>query len=122
MKVEIVYAVAIPVGHRVAVRWYRGKSKGLFGGDNEESRPHEPVVEDLDTGIVYSPEWVLETAAARYPGTPFGVSDGLKKGIEETGTLVGRVAVCRIVTGHGSDYHAQTELTIDPEPEPEGYR
>lgn len=115
MKIDVVASVPVPVGHRITVRWYRLKSRGLFGGESEESRPAQPEVEDLDTGIVYTSDWVLETSGVKGHREPLRVSEGLKPGIEEERSVTGRVTACRIVTVLWSDYHVQTELTIEPE-------
>jgi hypothetical protein len=134
MKLEVLGAVAIPVGHRVSVRWYHKKSKGLFGGDHDESRPSQPILEDLETGIVYAFDWLYDGTAAAVPSGanpadawPTHFSDGLRLGVEEQRVVVGRVSACRIVTTiqRGSmtgTCLTQTDLTIVEDKETGAYR
>ncbi|GAC1520278.1 MAG: hypothetical protein NVS3B10_21680 [Polyangiales bacterium] len=57
MKIEVLGAIAIPVGHRVSVRWYHKKTKGFFGGERDELHPTQPIIDALDTGIAYAFDW-----------------------------------------------------------------
>ena len=54
---EILFAVPVPVGHRVELRWYEAPTGGFFG-NKAEVRPHEPQVIDLDTGVTHAPGWM----------------------------------------------------------------
>ena len=134
MKVVVLSAIPIPVGHRVAVRWYHKKSKGLFGGAHDESHPTQPLIEDLETGIVYAFTWLYdvveslqeegENGALAWPSR-FG--ETMVEGIEEQRVVTGRVTACRIFTSiqHGSiagTCMMQTELTIAPTDESSAYR
>ena len=124
MKVLLAYGVPVPVGHQVVVRWYhlRQKNRGLFGSgeDTFETRPYLPMVEDLDTGIVHCPDWMLETPSVRTSGEFMPVSEGPRRELEVEKMLRGRVTACRIVTIRRAHHDVQTELTV--EPQAEGYR
>jgi len=134
MKIEVLGAIPIPVGHRVSVRWYHKKNKGLFGGEHDESHPTEPIIDDLDTGIVYAFDWLYDATAGAVPAgwipshaLPLHYSEGLSKGIEEQRVVVGRITACRIFTAIQGGSNAgtcltQTELTILPDNEPSAYR
>jgi len=120
-KVQLIGAVPIPVGHAVVIRWYEVESDGLFG-TNKEERPYEPLVEDLDTGIVYGTEWLFHHAGMKPPREPVTVLDQPRAGARLTRELTGRVRRCRVLTVYWSDYDVQTELVIEPEPSRAGYR
>lgn len=121
MKIDIFGTLPIPVGHRVAVRWYHKTSKGLLYGTDEDERPTQPTVEDLDTGIFYGFEWVFDVSpAGRLEPVQFG--ENMSQGVREVRRVVGRVTKCRILsmvnTGHlAGMISRQTELTIAPEDE-----
>jgi len=119
MKVNLVTAIPLPVGRRVSVRWYRRKSKGLIYGEDVETHPNEPLIEDLETGIVYAFDWQYAATAGKDGNRdPYSFSDGFDKGVEEERAVTGRVAACRIFTiiNVGTSVRSvQTELTITPE-------
>ena len=52
-ELVVLYAVALPVGHRVEVRWYSQVASRLFGGTSETAREHEPVIVDLRRNFVF---------------------------------------------------------------------
>ncbi len=123
MKIPLLGCLPIPVGHRVVVRWYHKKSKGLFGGAKDETHPSQPSVEDLDTGVLYAFEWIYGAGATHVEDTvneyalPSAFPDRLDEGIEEQRVVVGRVTACRVIAciGHGHNQGTvdpQTELTI----------
>lgn len=133
MKVNLLGAIAIPVGHRVTVRWFRKTSKGLFGGTSEDRHFTQPQVEDLTTGVVYAFKWHYDNgdfvkdeegySSDIYPST---WSETLGKGVVEDRAVTGTIAACRIFTwldrgGGGGNAHLlpETELTLTPEG---GYR
>lgn len=123
MKVNLVAAVPLPVGRRVSVRWYRKKSKGLVYGEDIETHPNEPLIEDLETGVVYAFDWLYDATSGADNRAPYDFHDAFSKGVEEERAVVGRVAACRVITiinVGNSSRTVQTELTITPETEPSG--
>jgi len=130
MKVEVLAAIPVPVGHRVSVSWYHKNTKttSIFDEEVDESHDDQPLVEDLDTGIVYAFDWLYDTTSdASFP-TMSELGTELRKGIEEQRVVVGRVGACRIftvplVTGRlQGSYRTQTELTIAPDDETSPHR
>jgi hypothetical protein len=117
MKLEFAAYMPIPIGHRVALRWYYVKSSSIFAED--EKHPDEPVIEDLDTGIVYAVDWLFERADADDATT---VTAQLKKGFREERSMVGRISACRIIRitqiRNSAGDNVRTELTIEPEEAP----
>ncbi len=112
--VLILYAAAIPVGHRVEVRWYTQVSSKLFGGTESTSRDHEPVIVDLDTGIEYASDHAYTGGGAKRPDEPIELSEGVTG--EPSGVLRGTVRACRVIhVRRFSELDVQTYLTIEPE-------
>jgi hypothetical protein len=114
-EVVVIYAAAIPVGHRVEVRWLAMQHKGLLGGAKLEERPWEPVVIDLDTGIEYCSDRFLSTQSfAKRVDAPLDLGRQ-DPNAAVARTLTGRVTACRVVTIRTySHYDVQTHLTIAP--------
>jgi len=124
MKIVVTGHVPIPVGHRVIVRWYEKTEKGLFGGKSTETHPLRPVVEHVETGIVYSQSWLhdavsiptVEGEGVESSSRPLDVSDSLSAGVKEIRAVEGAVASCRVVVvafGGSSDIPmTQTEITL----------
>jgi hypothetical protein len=114
-KVVVVYAVPIPVGHRITMRWYRHDSTGLFGGKKTKQRDYEPVIIDHDTGI----EWMSDFAhdggdGMKRPDTPIGMADVPNGGFEVEREIAGRVTACRVVHVRAySEIDVQTHLEIE---------
>ncbi|SFE09344.1 hypothetical protein SAMN02745121_02996 [Nannocystis exedens] len=114
-KFVVLFQAPVPVGHRVELVWYEIVTAGMFG-QSRKARPHEPVVTDLDTGVVYVSDRVLETAGAKLPHEPFEVSDRPPGYAEVARRVRGIVRGCRVITIRSfSDIDVQTELTIVPE-------
>ncbi|WAS96216.1 hypothetical protein [Nannocystis punicea] len=114
-KFVVIFQAPVPVGHRVELVWYEIEVSGLFGA-SRKPRPHEPVVTDLDTGVVYVSDRVLETPGMKAPDEPLAVSDGLARVAKPVRRVRGIVRACRVVTIRSfSDIDVQTELTIAPE-------
>jgi hypothetical protein len=123
MMLQVFGAVPLPVGRRVSVRWYKKTTPGVFS-PNVEERPTQPAIEDLETGVVYSFEWMYDVKWGE-PDEPPTYSEPLEKGIEETRSIVGRITSCRVLTssntGHlRGTYTTHTELVITEEPAGEG--
>jgi hypothetical protein len=115
-EISVIYAAPIPVGHRVEIRWYSRSKAGLFGASKTQSREFEPVIKDLNSGIEYLSDFVVERGSAKYPKVPLKVASELLEDLEVSRTLVGKVTACRVVTIRGfSEYDVQTHLSIEPE-------
>ncbi|MEQ9075609.1 MAG: hypothetical protein RLP09_17265 [Sandaracinaceae bacterium] len=118
--IRLHFSCAIPVGHRVRIRWYltpRGGAGPML------RRPKQPVIEDLDTEILHAPGWALHAMGDD------GVRE-LSQLLEEPPdtlrlerTLLGRVIACTVVSmpANGA-FPLQTRLVIEPEPESSPYR
>lgn len=114
-ELVVVYAVALPVGHRVEVRWYSQVSGRLFGGTTETPREHEPVIVDLDTGVEYASDHTYTGGGAKYFGTPLELSPTITA--EPTRVLRGVVRACRVIQiRRFSELDVQTHLWIEPTP------
>ncbi|MCB9562209.1 MAG: hypothetical protein H6708_17530 [Kofleriaceae bacterium] len=110
----VLYAVPIPVGHRVEVRWYTQVSGKLFGGSKETAREHEPVVVDLDTGIEFASDHAYSGPGLKRPDEPVEMSEGIT-GVPST-VLRGTVRACRVLhVRRFNELDVQTYLTIEPE-------
>jgi hypothetical protein len=115
-KFVVIFQAPVPVGHRVELAWYDIVDAGFFGGTNRQTRPHEPVVTDLDTGVVYLSDRLLDTGGAKAPHTPLQVSGDLSTIAKPVKRLRGIVRACRVVTIRSfGDIDLQTELTIEPQ-------
>lgn len=111
--VLVQYAAPIPVGHRVEVRWYARVSAGLFGGRDEETAEHQPIVVDLDTGIEYASDHAYEQDGG---GKRF--SEPIRLAGEPSGEIVekvtGTVKACRVIhVRRYSELDVQTDLHIE---------
>lgn len=110
----VLYAVPIPVGHRVEIRWYTHVSTKLFGGTNETERDAEPVIVDLDTGIEFASDHAYPSGGLKRPNEPVDVSSVITG--EPSRVLRGKVRACRVIhVRRFSDLDVQTYLTIEPE-------
>lgn len=108
-RFEILGVVPVPVGHRVRIAVY-GQGSGLFSR-TVTPLPMEPLVEDLDTGVVYSRGWLhaLEGDGV----TALEVFHGHEL-VEE---VRGKVLACRVLSrGDHKGHTSQTTLVVAPEP------
>jgi hypothetical protein len=115
---ELLILAPIPVGHRVELRWYRKLVTGLLSGQRYESMPAQPVVRDLDTGIVYG-DFDVFWRHGPVMQIPYNAPTALEWEVLPEHQLeyqvVGRVAGCRIATHRLSpDFHFQTTLVVEP--------
>lgn len=109
----LLFAAPIPVGHRVEVRWYAVTTAGLFSRSHQE-RAHEPVVTDLDTGVEYLSDFVLQGPGIKHANQPVALDPARRIG-EEVRVLRGRVRGCRVVTVRAfSEIDLQTYLVVEP--------
>ena len=115
VQVVVVYAVPIPVGHRVTVRWYRHDATGLFGGKKTKQRDFEPVIIDHDTGV----EWISDFAydggdGMKRPDTPISMANQPNAGFAVDREITGRVTACRVVHIRAySEIDVQTHFEIE---------
>ncbi|MBZ5714913.1 hypothetical protein [Nannocystis pusilla] len=115
-KFVVIFQAPVPVGHRVELTWYDIVDAGFFGGANRKPRPHEPVITDLDTGIVYLSDRVLDTHGSKSPDTPVALSDAVSGLAERVKSVRGIVRACRVITVRSfADIDLQTELTVEPQ-------
>src|SRR5262245_29851142 len=94
-NVLVLYAVPIPVGHRVEVRWYTQVSSKLFGGKQETAREFEPVIVDLDSGIEYASDHAYTSGGMKRPDEPVELSSVVTA--EPSSVLRGTVRACRVI-------------------------
>ena len=112
-ELVVLYAVPIPVGHRVEVRWYAQVSSRLFGGTAETPREHEPQIVDLDTGIEYASDHAYAGGEGKRPDTPLELAPTITAAPGRV--LRGVVRACRVIhVRRFSELDVQTYLTIEP--------
>lgn len=110
-QVDVSLIAPIPIGHRVRITLYVIETRGLFGTSRKEL-PHEPVIQDLDTGVIYASDRVYASASIKYPDRPVEIQR------EPVGTVVrvieGVVAACRVITVRSfSGADVQTHLVVE---------
>lgn len=103
------FVAPVPVGHRVVVTSYElraGRLSRLFSGPTNGF-----VVEDLDTGIEYSPAFLWQT---EYVDSQPVYSSELEESVHRTGTIEGEVTHCRVVSrrGNADNHRISTVLTV----------
>ncbi len=95
LTLHLPYLALVPLDHRVKLRYYDQVQQGLLHGRRVEHL--EPIVQDLDSGIEYGPDWLYEDRDSYhkniepYPDERDG-SFTLRR------TLTGRVTRCRVIT------------------------
>lgn len=110
-ELDVLLVAPIPIGHRVRVTFYVTERRGLFGASRVE-HPHEPVIQDLDTGIVYCSERPFPHEGIKRPDQPLPVER------EPSGTVdrvvEGVVRGCRVLTVRSfSETDVQTRLLVE---------
>lgn len=115
MDLVVVYLAPIPVGHRVRVRWYDEVLRGLGGGPpRRDERPHQPEITDLDTGIVYTTDWIGGAGRRKRPDDPYDVGVSPMSDRQLANEVEGTVTACRVITVRGyPDLEIQTSITLD---------
>jgi hypothetical protein len=106
--VELRYVSPIPVGHRVMVRYYQADA-GIFTKKMKEDT-YNPVVQDLDTGIVYEHVSLSVIYPMQLQVIPLEPDHG-----QEARRVQGRVVACRVrlLSVDGNHFQPQTTLVID---------
>ena len=118
---ELLVLAPVPVGHQVEIRWYKKQIKGLLSGKRWQGFPHSPIIQDLDSGIVYGTFdcfWDHGVAATLSMDSPTELSEQVLPQFELQKVVKGKVVACRLATydmGVGSSrlFKVQTSLTID---------
>lgn len=117
---RIHFACPVPVGHHVRVRWYYA-TRGSIGPLTP--RPHEPMVDDLDTDVRYAPGWTLHATADPTVRELSQLSDEPAPTLRVERTLTGRVVACTVVAMRANaTYPVQTRLAVEPDPPHAPYR
>ncbi|MCB9687994.1 MAG: hypothetical protein H6735_23340 [Alphaproteobacteria bacterium] len=111
-RLQLCIAVPVPVGHRVRITWYREEGTGFFGKGTREDDTR-PRVEDLDSGVVYEPYWLVDDS-----GGAVRLSEWMRIGggpaLTLDRTLEGKVRACRVITYAGSEGQVvQTLLDVE---------
>ena len=117
---ELLVLAPVPVGHQVEIRWYKKQIKGLLSGKRWQEFPHSPIIQDLDSGIVYGTFdcfWDPGVAATLSMDSPTELSEQVLPQLELQKAVKGEVVACRVATfdmGVGSSrlFKVQTSLTI----------
>ena len=117
---ELLVLAPVPVGHQVEIRWYKKQVKGLLSGKRWEDFPHTPIIQDLDSGIVYGTFdffWDHGAAVALDMDSPTKLNEQVLPQLELQKTVRGKVVACRVATydlGIGSSrlFKVQTSLAI----------
>lgn len=112
--VIVEFVAPIPVGHRVQVVRVQHWSTPLFGGPGSWQDASDPIVIDVDTGIIYG-----STIMCRHL-VPSPLSFQPNAGYHIARVMEGRVGTC-VVSSYGGDQSSvYTYLGI--EWAPQGYR
>jgi hypothetical protein len=111
--VTLDFLAPIPVGNRIQiVRWQLWVTP-LFGGSPHWDEIDEPIVVDLETGVVYCALHATDGLTTK----PLAFA---KPDRRFSSVLEGRVASCIVAASAGDTTYLKTLLTI--EPTPQGYR
>ena len=108
------FLAPVPVGHRVQVVRASHWGAPLFGGQASWVDLPDPVVVDLETGVIYAP-WRFHQHVVP---APLGFAPN--SGYRIAGSTEGRVASCVVSAEGGERAVLATVLTV--ESDPQGYR
>jgi hypothetical protein len=111
----VVFVAPVPVGHSVEITWYEHVQEGLVPSQSRvDSRPAEPVIRDLDTGITYMTEWAVGSQRRKSPDAAYELGDDLLADYQEAKQVTGKVLWCQVVTIRGyPQVDVQTHLLIE---------
>lgn len=111
VTLECVGTYPIPVGHRVEVRMFE-VATGLLGR-GRESRPQQPWIVDLNTGIVYGHGWQYTNLDMLTPWVPVQLNPEVRGDLNEIWRVTAVVDACRVVwLSLGSVHFPQTTLVL----------
>lgn len=114
ISLSLRYLAPIPIGHRVQVVYAQYWSTPLFGGEPHWENAAQPILLDLETGIVYcGPEM-----QPRLVPSPLGFLPN--SGHQVSRIMEGRVVSCMVASDGGDTSSIHTALAV--EPTPQGYR
>ena len=121
VTLNILYAMPIPVGHRVEVHVFAAAAS-MFQG--VEPVPSQPLVRGLETGIIYGAGWHYEDVSVYVPHQVRPLPLHPRRDLQVPyAPLVGRVLACRIAAiGAGKGQYQQTTLVVEPLPPEQVYR
>ncbi len=114
VTVPLAYPAAIPVGHRVELTWFV-KLAGMRAY-KPSSRPFEPHLRDLDSGVAYGAEWQLGSVRRlplRPPSTP--TSPSRCRGCRSSGRCAAASLACTVVPVRLPNPYQNTLLLLDEE-------
>lgn len=106
------FVATIPVGHRIRATIYQrkaGRLSAVFTGE-----PRGYVIQDLDSGIEYSPGFLWQCAQE---DEMIVSSSELEPNVVMTGTLQGTVTRCRVISrsGNARNHRITTVLEVQEE-------
>ncbi len=109
---RLAFACPVPVGDRVRLTWFSRDNPGLF---QDAELPSEPMVEDLDTGVTYTPSWLVSAEPREAAHDPAIPSERVIGGLSVVTRAEGRVVRTQVVP-HPADFGsgAATLLTVTP--------
>ena len=113
VELVVVLVAPVPVGHRVEVCFLRRRVPGLIS-DRVLEADHQPIITDLDSGVIYASELAWAEDDPKRPDLPLPLRVGAVPPAEVKQRLVGRVRACRVLTLRSfRDVDVQTHLQIE---------
>lgn len=101
--------VPIPRGHRVEVRTFLRDR-----GRKQDPAFDEPLITDLDTGVVYGTDWHFRALSGYRPGTVQDLPTEPRADLQVHSVVTGTVSATRVSTvGGGEALFQQTTLVLD---------
>jgi hypothetical protein len=110
ISVSLAFIAPIPVGHRVQIIQTQRWATPLFGGQPQWEPIKEPIVVDVDTGIVYCETHMV----ANLTMSPLAMKPNC--GVVVASMVEGTVASCLLATNVGQGPLLHTDLTVEPTP------
>jgi hypothetical protein len=98
ITVETLLVAPVPVGHRVRITFFQLVGRGLFGRGVQDL-PHEPLIEDLDTGVSYASERPFPHPSVKEARVPLPIEASPSAEVDRV--VTGVVRSCRVTTVRG---------------------